>query len=177
MYFTRNVTGLLGHTDSVLIMVLKDEANKGRRRLQWRHWRLQYGSMLMTANKKKKRLNFETGFQSSRNRAGLCSPWESTPLWWWCSPGWMATQVGSSASSRSRSPFYPRTETLPADWLPAAWPPSSSLWHRRSGSGKWLPLAPPCGTSNSQSRQRSESTLLASLIGEVNQRLSLHFHW
>lgn len=34
MYFTRNVTGLLGHTDSVLIMVLKDEANKGRRRLQ-----------------------------------------------------------------------------------------------------------------------------------------------
>lgn len=103
-----------------------------------------------------------TGVVKTHRRVRWCSPWESIPLWWWCNPEWRARQVGSSAFSHSRSPFCLRIETLLSDWPPAAWPPSSSLWHRRSVSGKWLPWAPPCGTSSSQSLQRSGSTLLQS---------------
>lgn len=98
--------------------------------------------------------------ESAPHTAGRHSPWESTPLGWCCSPGWRAKQEESSASCRSRSPFCQTTETLPAGWRPVAWPPSSSLWHRRSGSGRWPPLAPPSGTSNSRSLRRFESTLL-----------------
>lgn len=109
------------------------------------------------------------------NTVRLSSPWGSTPLWWCCSPGWRARLAGSSASCRSRSPFCPRTETLPAGWPPAAWPPSSSLWHRRSGFGKWLPLEPPCGTSSSQSLQRSGSTLLESSRGQTRGQLMFRY--
>lgn len=107
-------------------------------------------------------LNVQMGCGSGSNTVRLSSPWGNTPLEWCCSPGWKVTQVGSSASCHSRFQFCPRTETVLSSWPPAAWPPSSSLWHRRSGSGKWLPLAPPYGTSSSQSLQRSGLTLLES---------------
>lgn len=43
-----------------------------------------------------------------------------------------------------------------AGWQQAVLLPSFSLWHKMPVFGKWLPLAPPHGTSSSQSQQKSE---------------------
>lgn len=88
------------------------------------------------------------------------SPWVNTPLEWWCSPGWTATWEGSSATSHSTSLSCQKAETRHGCWPPTAWSPSSSLWHKRSGFGRWQPLARPCARNSSQLQRRSGLILL-----------------
>lgn len=84
------------------------------------------------------------------------SPWVNTPLEWCCSPGWTVTLEGSSAASHSMFLSCQKTATPRGCWPPAAWSPSSSLWHKRSEFGRWQPSAQPCVRSSSQSLRRSE---------------------
>lgn len=83
-------------------------------------------------------------------------PSMNTPHGLYYSQGLKGKQVEFSTVCHSRFPFCQMTRIPHGGWQQAVWLPSFSLWHRMPVFGKWLPLAPPYGKSNSQSQQRSE---------------------